>query len=562
MTALTEDEQRLAAETAKLMRSRFSFVRNTTATATTPAAAQTKTQEKQQQEEEDSEMMEMDIDLNASLDVIPDESIMNTDDDAQVPCPIPNQPQQQHQQQPKSNLEEYIERAHKADIKKSVFESQNKKMQMKGRFNSYRCVLKVDPMLLLDFDASYSLIHLSSTLKTALFDACLAVISKTLGGSQRVFSEDLQLVLRAAYLPSGIPELIVSDWKRQMFEKREMWQLHENQPTMMVLCGTVSKVYPPAYSIFQVRFCCNNTNCRDKNTMSITAKTTKDGPKFEGIKRSSSGTLIQASMEFLMNQINTDCMHCEFGMMESLQDRCFIRSQKIKVEAFGACRSSDSCFSNTVTVLLRDELVNTCQLGDQIEVIGSARRTGIRQHVSFQAAVKEFDYSVVFKANNARKLIWSPPLNVTWKHDPHFRRIGVSGFNSDVMPKSIQALLTENLSSFTFTQRLVDSFCADHVPVNMWRKLRLSLLLSLVSTPPTAESSNYNQNAKFPTMDGDHGVIRRAINVLLVTDDYTPMQQRLVNYAGSFRRFSRWGSDFGFQLKGLNYVGKDGGLES
>ncbi|KAJ3057759.1 hypothetical protein HDU98_006080, partial [Podochytrium sp. JEL0797] len=67
----------------------------------------------------------------------------------------------------------------------------------------------------------------------------------------------------------------------------------------------------------------------------------------------------------------------------------------------------------------------------------------------------------------------------------------------------------------------------------MWRKFRLSLLLSLVSTPPSIESRTA------PTHDSPDSV-RRAVNVLAVTDDWTPLHQRVLDSAGRMRRFAKW----------------------
>ncbi|KAJ3203669.1 hypothetical protein HDU82_006382 [Entophlyctis luteolus] len=71
---------------------------------------------------------------------------------------------------------------------------------------------------------------------------------------------------------------------------------------------------------------------------------------------------------------------------------------------------------------------------------------------------------------------------------------------------------------------------AESVPNGLWRKLRLCLLLSLVSTKPTVESSS-----KSAPMTP-----RTAMNVLIVSNCLPPSLERLLAQAGSMRKIKRW----------------------
>ncbi|KAJ3293565.1 Minichromosome maintenance domain-containing protein 2 [Rhizoclosmatium sp. JEL0117] len=318
------------------------------------------------------------------------------------------------------DLAAFLIEHHRKDFTKAVFDAQRAKQSINARLSHYRVVLELDPMLLLDLDESLSLAHLDANMEKKLHSASVYLIQKA-SGDDKIYTEDVQLVIRAAYLPA-ITELQISDWKAQLF---------------------------------------------DSKTIELSADTV------------------------------------------------------------------NGCFSNTIVLILKDELVNIAQVGDHVQVIGSHRRLSLSMDMTFQAAVKSLSYSVVFEANNAKKLDWYP----TPSNNPSFEmprtRFGTFE-NGDNLPNSIVALFEENLSSFTFTQRLVDSFCARQVPVKMWRKLRLSLLLSLVSTPSSIETHTGCTDSS--------EAVRASINVLLVTDDFTPMHKRVLNEAGSFRRFSEWGS--------------------
>ncbi|KAI8612020.1 hypothetical protein BC830DRAFT_607535 [Chytriomyces sp. MP71] len=104
-------------------------------------------------------------------------------------------------------LVDYLRRHHHNDIKRCIFESQRAKDAMKGKYNNYQCLLNLDPLMLLDFDASLSLVRWDKSVTSAIFEACLALLNQTLQGgviltSRPLQAEDLHLILRAAYLPA------------------------------------------------------------------------------------------------------------------------------------------------------------------------------------------------------------------------------------------------------------------------------------------------------------------------------------------------------------------------
>ncbi|KAJ3138191.1 hypothetical protein HK100_012872 [Physocladia obscura] len=129
-----------------------------------------------------------------------------------------------------------------------------------------------------------------------------------------------------------------------------------------------------------------------------------------------------------------------------------------------------------------DELVNLVEIGDCIEVIGSHQRIFLNSAGTFQSAIRGLNYGVLFVA----------PISM---YQPE----------ASTIPESIKALL-----------RLIDSFCC-----------------SLVSTEPSIDANN-----KLKSLDVD--TLRTAINILVISDDCTPMQKRLLLKAGKFRRFSEW----------------------
>ncbi|KAJ3410764.1 Minichromosome maintenance domain-containing protein 2 [Chytridiales sp. JEL 0842] len=78
-----------------------------------------------------------------------------------------------------------------------------------------------------------------------------------------------------------------------------------------------------------------------------------------------------------------------------------------------------------------------------------------------------------------------------------------------------------------------EAFWIEYAPKSMWRKLKLSLLLSLVSTPTSIDETH-------PTETLEESTKRTAIHLLLISDDITPMMRRLIRHASSFRKSSEW----------------------
>lgn len=78
------------------------------------------------------------------------------------------------------------------------------------------------------------------------------------------------------------------------------------------------------------------------------------------------------------------------------------------------------------------------------------------------------------------------------------------------------AELNESLSPYSFSQELVNRFGFDVVSIDVWRKLRLGLLLSLVSCPVLGYSGH-------------------PLNMLVLTKGNQPQIQRMLKYAASIR---------------------------
>ncbi|OUM57978.1 hypothetical protein PIROE2DRAFT_64696 [Piromyces sp. E2] len=105
--------------------------------------------------------------------------------------------------------------------------------------------------------------------------------------------------------------------------------------------------------------------------------------------------------------------------------------------------------------------------------------------------------------------------------------------NQSYIPKSISFFLQLNLSPFAFTQRLVDYFCEEIVPAAMWRKTKLMILLSLVSTPSDPKLSfhyliEWEKNS-FQS-------INEKLHLMFVVDDFHPLFLRLIESSQKMRR--------------------------
>ncbi|KAI8836309.1 hypothetical protein BJ741DRAFT_606339 [Chytriomyces cf. hyalinus JEL632] len=433
------------------------------------------------------------------------------------------------------DLAAYLERYHRKDIKKAIFNSQRAKEGMRTKFSSYSCLITIDPMILLDFDASMSIVHFTPEMQSNLVSACVTVMNKLLG-SQTVPSshkshtsrltptsilalepEDIVLNTRVAYLPA-IPDLAVFSMKTEFYED----QTKRKRSRMRVVEGVVTEISPPVYSVYRMRYFCSNIRCHHPNRMTVTLNDASYNgcSGIEAVKRNSRGDMIQSLQEQRVTDIDASCVDCGEVLKESIPDRVFVLTQKILVK----CEEprGRSLFSNVLTATLTDELVNIVQIGDSIQLMGQHRRESLDTAGSFQNAVKRLSYAASMHVFQARKLLWGGIAK------------GIQA-KSDI-PDSIRALLAENLNSFAFSQRLVDSFCADYSPIHMWRKLRLSLLLSLASTAPSGpEITSATSNDQVES-------VRRSIHVLIASDDVTPMQKRLLRHAGGFKKLSEWNS--------------------
>ncbi|TPX74404.1 hypothetical protein CcCBS67573_g04313 [Chytriomyces confervae] len=249
------------------------------------------------------------------------------------------------------DLAAYLDRYHRKDIKKAIFNSQRAKEGMRTKFSSYSCLITIDPMILLDFDASISIVHFTPEMQSNLVSACVTVMNKALG-SQAVPSshksrtsrltptsvlalepEDIVLTTRVAYLPA-IPDLAVLNMKSEFYED----QTKRKRSRMRVVEGVVTEISPPVYSVYNV---------------------------------------------FLPPTLVT---------------------QKILVK----CEEpvGRGLFSNVLTATLTNELVNIVQIGDSIQLIGQHRRESLDIDGSFQNAVKRLSYSASMHVFQARKLLW------------------------------------------------------------------------------------------------------------------------------------------------------------
>ncbi|KAJ3080897.1 hypothetical protein HDU99_007125, partial [Rhizoclosmatium hyalinum] len=99
------------------------------------------------------------------------------------------------------DLAAFLIEHHRKDFTKAVFDAQRAKQSINARFSHYRIVLELDPMLLLDLDESLSLAHFDANMEKKLHCASVHLIQKA-SGDDKIYTEDVQLVMRAAYLPA------------------------------------------------------------------------------------------------------------------------------------------------------------------------------------------------------------------------------------------------------------------------------------------------------------------------------------------------------------------------
>ncbi|CAG8570064.1 5875_t:CDS:10 [Acaulospora morrowiae] len=152
-----------------------------------------------------------------------------------------------------------------------------------------------------------------------------------------------------------------------------------------------------------------------------------------------------------------------------------------------------------------DDMVNSVEIGEVIEVIGLVGR-----HFPGFGGIA-VDYGTI-AVNNIKDVAKANPFN---------REL----FFPD-LPDYIVHLRKANLSSWAFTQRLVDVLFDDIAPRFVYRKIKLFLLLSLVALSERKQSKKRG--------------ISQSIHTMIVCDGYNSIVPRMMRRMSELKRHEEW----------------------
>lgn len=168
------------------------------------------------------------------------------------------------------------------------------------------------------------------------------------------------------------------------------------------------------------------------------------------------------------NQIlGTDlqCTHCGERMVESMVDRVCNQFKKVQIDAFEQC----GVFSNSLMIKLSNNLIDIGKPGDQIEVVGFVVHENAS--VNYKKSNYKSTYMACILASSIQKIHQvNGVFDLMQKSD-------LFGFSNAQLPRYIKDLLESERSPYSTGQSIVDVFLGDWLPSNMFRKMKLSLLM-------------------------------------------------------------------------------------
>ncbi|ORX64021.1 hypothetical protein BCR32DRAFT_287389 [Anaeromyces robustus] len=301
--------------------------------------------------------------------------------------------------------------------------------------------------------------------------------------------------------------------------------IHED--TFYNIKGIITALYLPEYFVQYHTFICENPLCKRYKERKILHQN-------YNYSFTSNGIEVQPNVvdkNFINNNI---CTYCKRQRSEIIEERIGTLIQKGMLTVL----EKNGCYFNTCTIFIEGEdLINSIFIGDIVNIIGILER---QKNSTTKGKPKLFYNDYYIKVNN----MWSCSFVIETYHKLYIETLLINTLktnqelvehhiNQSYIPKSISFFLKLNLSSFAFTQRLIDCFCEDIVPSSMLRKTKLMILLSLVSTPSDPKSSfhyliEWEKNSFEATNE--------KIHLMFVMDDYYPLFLRLIESSQKMRR--------------------------
>lgn len=395
----------------------------------------------------------------------------------------------------KRRLKEYIECYHSPDIYQAIMNASNLQTQNGALRQQFMVVLRYDPCFLLDWDhlAGNQLMKtISENVHDLILCVCHELIQVKLGSE--ILMETVRVNLHPMYHPAALcyasPELI-----------RASFTL-DGCDSMIQISGIIVSISRKQYAIYSQLYHCINSDCHSPNT--LTAMNTSYGVRV--VKRSSTQKLLEVVCKTLVRPVDMHCSHCETQMVESIPDRVFSCEQKAEI----VLENQPGCFSSTIKTVLRDSLNCNVDVGDHIDAIVT-----VIQKYNFLTAKGSPKLDQVVEVHQIRVLFDAGcPQIESFERYPRLHTY------------------LDGANPFDVSQKLVTVFASAIVPSQMWRKMRLSFLLSLVSIGP-------NQRNLARELESHHD----QITILIVCDSHCPAVLRAIYESAKYRRFAEKSAD-------------------
>ncbi|KAF0392136.1 mcm domain-containing protein 2 [Gigaspora margarita] len=405
----------------------------------------------------------------------------------------------------------YLRRYHMKAIQDAKSLSIMKKSQLKSNINRYDILLHIDPEILLEFDSilGNDLLNnfVPSNIEDDITTSCMAILQSILGSDDILMPEQVRCKIRLEYLPE-LPEYRMESIA-EVFDRTR----HRKDPFFAVFRGIVECLWMPTFIIFSRTFKCENVECCNKNYLHVVPSARAN----RVIKRTEVGEYSQTSTSTTLHDIDLNCDYCGEEMKEMVVDRIYTTRQCIRI----SCIKSDESkgpFCNSIIAIMKDDLVNSVEIGHAVEIIGLIGKHFPGLDDSKFCSKSWYDNGLHVKVNNIKKVIMNEIIS------DH-----IYSFNDEqhlsILPNYINILKKLNLSAWGFTQRLVDVFCENIVPRFAYRKIKLFLLLSLVAL---SEKQSKNH------------CISPSIHIMIISDGYNSIIPKMIRHVSKLKRNGEW----------------------
>ncbi|KAI8600772.1 hypothetical protein EDD21DRAFT_444259 [Dissophora ornata] len=396
----------------------------------------------------------------------------------------------------------YLTRYHMSDIRRAMADSIASQAQESATISRYVIRLQIDPTELLQCCSSLGNDFLSDLDSVApdFHLVCCQILQQMLGEDKALLSEQVRLSMRIKFLPSVFQECHLTSIAAALEQTREDIAGDSNSYSgLFILTGRVSCISLAEHVIYSQTYKCDNPRCNNRNCLHFTPSATQR----RVIKRTEDDGFMETGTSASLLKIDLICSHCGLEMPESILDRDYMKQQTVVLDCLNASQA-EGCFLNQVAAVLRDDLANTVVLGEEVRLVGKLSRVFSEKNHEI------YFHGVKIEVNNILRDSCREPLRIA---DP------------------IAAIIHRNMSAWNTGQAIVD-LLDGIVPRDIYRKLKLALLLSAVSVA--------ERDVECGTRTTRKAQIRPSIHVLVLKNNHDTLVPALISSVASCRKNVIW----------------------